>query len=145
MRAAPDVILLVEDDLGQADLIRANLEIADVQQEIVHVTDGRQALDFVQRAGPFRDRPPGAVLVLLDLRLPRMDGIEFLQVLRSGQGNPRTPVLVFTADDNPKMISQCYELGCSLYFFKPFLLEEFLGAISRLAGLIHAVSVPNGS
>ncbi|MBI3667059.1 MAG: response regulator [Acidobacteria bacterium] len=145
MSAAPSVILLVEDDPGQADLIRANLEIANIQQEIVHVTDGCQALDFLQRTGPFCDRPPGSALVLLDLRLPRMDGLEFLRVLGSSKGIPRTPVLVFAAEDHPKMIAECYGLGCSLYFSKPFLLEEFLDTVSRLAGLIQAVSVPDGT
>ena len=83
--------------------------------------------------------------MLLDLRLPRMDGFEFLRALQSSNGIPRTPVLVFSAGNHPKTIAECYELGCSLYFSKPFLLEEFLDTVSRLAGLIRAVSVPDAS
>ena len=134
MRAAPHVILLVEDDLGHAELIRANLELGNVPQEIEHVTDGQQALDFLRRRS--------SVLVLLDLSLPRVDGIEFLRRLKSRPESRRHPVLVFAAEDDPQLIARCYELGCSLYFQKPALLEDFLGTVSRLAGLIQAVSVP---
>jgi len=143
MRSAPDTILLVEDDLSQAELIRANLEIGNIPQEIVHVSDGQEALDFVRRLGAFQQRPAATILILLDLRLPRMDGLEFLRQLKHDQGIIRqTPVLVFAAGDNPDLIATCYELGCSLFFSKPPLFEDFIGTIERLAGLIQAVSVP---
>ncbi len=142
MRAAPETILLVEDDPGHAELIRANLEIGNLRQEIVHVTDGCQALDFLQRRGEFRSRPPGGVLVLLDLNIPRLDGLELLRQLKSHPETRATPVLVFAAGDNPRLIWQCYEAGCSLYFPKPSLFEDFIGTLERLTGLIQAVSVP---
>ena len=91
MRLAPKIILVVEDDLGQAELIKANLELGSVPQEIVHVTDGEQALEFLSREGRFQDRRPGSVLVLLDLNLPRLDGLEFLRELQARQQNRQTP------------------------------------------------------
>ncbi|MBI3698597.1 MAG: response regulator [Acidobacteria bacterium] len=142
MRLAPETILVVEDDLGQAELIQTNLELGNVPGEIVHVTDGEQALEFILRQGRFRDRRPGSALVLLDLNLPRLDGLEFLRELQARQKNRQTPVLVFAASDNPLLISQCYELGASLYLRKPFLIEDFLVTIERVAALILSVSVP---
>lgn len=142
MRAAPETILLVEDDPAHAELIRLNLEIGNIPQEIVHVSDGEQALDFIERRGEFQTRPRSALLIVLDLRLPRLDGLEFLRRLNSRQGSCQPPVLVFAGSDDPLVISQCYELGCSLYFPKPSLFEEFIATVERLAGLIQAVSVP---
>ncbi|HYM09603.1 MAG TPA: response regulator, partial [Bryobacterales bacterium] len=101
MRAAPQTILLVEDDFNHAELIRLNLELGNVLQQIVHVTDGRQALDFLQRQGEFQRRPPSAVLVLLDLNLPNLDGREFLRQVKSCEPLRQTPVVVFAAADNP--------------------------------------------
>jgi CheY-like chemotaxis protein len=144
MRAAPETILLVEDDPGQAELIRLNLEIGNLPQYIVHVSDGRQALDYIDRCGDFQARAPCALLVLLDLRMPRVDGLEFLQQLRERSPAVQPPVLVFSGSDDPLLIARCYQLGCSLYFPKPSLFEEFIGTIERLAGLIQAVSVPAG-
>ena len=142
MRAAPETILLVEDDPGHAELIRLNLEIGNVPQEIVHVSDGQQALDFIERRGDFQTRPPSALLIVLDLRLPRVDGLEFLRELRSRPHSHQPPVLVFAGSDDPLLVSQCYDLGCSLYFPKPSLFEDFIATVERLAGLIQAVSVP---
>lgn len=144
MRAAPETILLVEDDPGHAELIRINLELGNIPQEIVHVSDGRQALDYIDRCGDFQARPLCALLVLLDLRMPRVDGLEFLQQLHGRNHAVLPPVLVFSGSDDPLLISRCYELGCSLYFPKPCLFEDFIGTLERLAGLIQAVSVPPG-
>ena len=81
------------------------------------------------------------MLVLLDLKLPRLDGLDVLRQLKSRPETRQIPVLVFSADDDPRLIADCYDLGCGLYLQKP-LLEWFLGAIERLAGLIRAVSIP---
>ncbi|HYM10431.1 MAG TPA: response regulator, partial [Bryobacterales bacterium] len=90
-------------------------------------------------------RPPSAVLVLLDLNLPNLDGREFLRQVKSCEPLRQTPVVVFAAADNPLVVSECYDLGCSLYFPKPSLFEEFIATVERLAGLIQAVSVPEAS
>lgn len=145
MRTAPQTILLVEDDPGQAELICIHLEMGNVPQDIVHVADGQQALDFVHRQGQFQGRQPSSVLVLLDIKLPRLDGLEVLRRLKSEPETRQIPVLVFAADDNPALIARCYELGASLYFPKPHVLESFLGTVERLAGLIQAVSVPSSA
>ena len=142
MQLAPEMILVVEDDRGQAELIQANLENGHVRQQIVHVTDGEQGLEFVLREGRFQDRRPGSVLVLLDMNLPRMDGLEFLAQLQARQKNRQTPVLVFAASDNPLLVAQCYKLGASLYVRKPFLIEDFVATLERVAGLIVSISVP---
>jgi CheY-like chemotaxis protein len=142
MRAAPDTILLVEDDPGQAELIRLNLEIGNIPQEIVHVDDGEQALEYIERRGRFKSRAPCALLVVLDLSLPRLTGLELLRLLHARENGHQPPVLVFAGSDDPLLVSRCYALGCSLYFSKPSLFEDYIGTIERLAGLIQAVSVP---
>ncbi len=137
-----ETILLVEDDPAQAELISLHLELGNLPQQIVHVPDGREALEFLERQGRYRDRQAGSVLVLLDLKLPCVDGLELLRQIKSQPKTRQTPVVVFTAEDNPRVIQECYELGCSLYVPKPFLLEEFLNTIERLAGMIQAAAVP---
>jgi len=142
MTASPSTILLVEDDLGQAELIRLNLQLGNVRQEIVHVTDAIQALDYVHRRGLFEDRGDGAVLILLDLHLPRVHGIDFLREVKSAQSTRQTPVLIFAAEDNPETVLLCYQLGCNLFLSKPLAFEDFIGTIERLAGVIQSVSLP---
>jgi CheY-like chemotaxis protein len=143
MLAEPLVILLAEDDEGHASLVRRNLKRSGVVNEIVHVNDGQEALDYVRALGKYSDRPRVApMLLLLDINMPRVDGIEVLRQIKQDEKHNRIPVIMLTTTDDPREISRAYELGCSVYVTKPVAYEAFVEAVSRLGLFLQVVRVP---
>ncbi len=137
------VILMAEDDDGHASLVRRNLKRAGISNEIVHVSDGQAALDYLRCEGPYAARVPnGPLLLLLDINMPRVDGVEVLRRLKGEERTARVPVIVLTTTDDPREIERCYELGCSVYVTKPVAYEDFLEAIKRLGLFLSIVKVP---
>jgi CheY-like chemotaxis protein len=138
------VILLAEDDDGHASLIERNLKRAGVSNEIARVRDGQEALDFVRREGAYSVRRPGTpLLVLLDIKMPRVDGTGVLQALKADPATAQTPVIMLTTTDDPREVDRCYQLGCSVYVTKPVKYQEFADALSRLGMFLEIVRVPN--
>ena len=133
--APPPVdILLVEDNPLEVELTVRPLQELNPASRIEVARDGEEALDFLLGRGPFRHRlrAPLPRLVLLDLRLPRLDGIE---VLRGVRGNSRiclTPIVVLTSSTDPRQLAQCYQLGANSCVQKPVRYEEFWDAIQAL-------------
>jgi CheY-like chemotaxis protein len=143
MTAEPLVILMAEDDEGHATLTQRNLKRSGVVNEIVHVKDGRAALDFVRREGAYAGRDPnGPLLVLLDINMPRVDGVEVLRQLKADERTAQVPVIMLTTTDDPREIQHCYELGCSVYVTKPVVYDEFTEAVRRLGLFLAIVRVP---
>jgi CheY-like chemotaxis protein len=143
MSTEPLVILLAEDDLGHATLVRRNLQRAGVANEIIHVGDGQAALNFVHCAGPFAGRPRnGPLLILLDINMPVLDGVETLRRLKADETTRHIPVIMLTTTDDPREIARCYELGCSVYVTKPVAYERFVEAIRQLGLFLQVVQVP---
>ena len=139
----PLTILMAEDDAGHATLIRRNLARAGVANEIVHVTDGQQALDYLFRQGAFADRPKDAnVLLLLDINMPLIDGFEVLRRMKANAATARTPVIMLTTTDDPRDVAKGYELGCSVYIPKPVQYEAFVEAMRRLGLFLEIIQVP---
>ena len=135
-------ILLVEDDQGHAQLVTRNLQRSGFRNELVHVSDGQEALDFVYRAGKYSERPFGKpLLILLDINMPRIDGIEVLRQLKSNPQSEKIPVVMLTTTDDPREIERCYQLGCSVYITKPVAYESFIDAIQRLGLFLQVVTV----
>ena len=146
MTANALVILLAEDDEGHAHLVRRNLVRAGIANEIVHVTDGQQALDFVRREGRFAGRRThGPLLLVLDINMPRVDGVEVLAQVKALDGASQIPVIMLTTTDDPREIERCYQLGCSVYITKPVEYEGFVEAIKRLGLLLQVVQIPKES
>lgn len=143
MSVEPVSILLAEDDDGHATLVQKNLERAGLVNGFVRLRDGQEALDYVRGEGPWAGREPRSnVLVLLDIKMPRLDGVE---VLRRLKGDPRTaliPVIMLTTTDDPREVRRCYELGCSVYVTKPVDYQAFIEAIQRLGLFLQVVRVP---
>src|ERR1700722_13417582 len=104
MTTEPMTILLAEDDEGHAELIRLNLQRARVVNVIVHVPDGQEALDYIRREGKYADRQHDGLIVLLDIKMPRLDGIEALTQLKADPRTARIPVIMLTATDDPREI-----------------------------------------
>lgn len=132
-------LLIVDDDEGHAILIRQNLEAGGVTNPIEHFRDGQAVLDF------FGARPNGAresFLILLDIRMPKVDGIEVLRRLKTDPTLSRLPVIMLTTTDDTREIERCYELGCSVYIQKPVDYDRFAEAIRRLGLFVSLVLLP---
>ncbi len=137
------VILLAEDDEGHAYLVQQNLLDAGLANRVVHVRDGQEALDFIRCAGAYSDRVPnGPLLLLLDINMPRVDGVEVLRQLKADPKTNEFPVIILTTTDDPREVKRCYELGCSSYVTKPVEYDRFVEAIRRLGLFLAIVKVP---
>jgi CheY-like chemotaxis protein len=138
------VILLAEDDEGHASLIQRNLKRAGVVNEVAHVRDGQEALDYLRRQGPYASRPPapGPLLLLLDINMPRIDGVEVLRQVKADPATAKLPVIMLTTTDDPREVGRCYQLGCSVYITKPVQYDQFAEAVQRLGLFLDIVKVP---
>lgn len=126
-------ILLVEDNPHDAELTFRALRKHHLANQLHHVKDGAEALDFIFGTGTYAGRAVsnGPRLVLLDLKLPKIDGIE---VLRQVKGDPRTkgtPVVVLTSSNEERDLTECYRLGVNSYLQKPVGFENFVEAVSQ--------------
>jgi len=137
------IILLAEDDEGHAELIRLNLERARVINEIVHLPDGQEALDYIRRQGKYAERRHGSLVVLLDINMPRLDGIETLRQLKADPRTAKIPVIMLTTTDDPREVERCYELGCNVYITKPVEYDRFCDALRELGMFLQFVKVPH--
>jgi CheY-like chemotaxis protein len=134
-------IVMVEDDEGHARLIERNIRRAGINNAIRHFTDGATALRYLEadRDGPALNGP---ALVLLDLNLPDMSGIDILERVKSNTRLKRTPVVVLTTTDDKAEIQRCYDLGCNVYITKPVNYESFADAIRQLGLFLSVIQVP---
>jgi CheY-like chemotaxis protein len=108
------------------------------------VNDGEQALEFLHRTGQYASAPrPG--LILLDLNLPDMSGIEILRRVRAADCLKCAPVVVLTTTDDSQEIKRCYELGCNVYITKPVNYESFATAIRQLGLFFSVIQVPSAA
>jgi two-component system, response regulator len=133
--AALPIILLVEDNPLEVELTLRPLRDLDPNGQVEVARDGEEALDFLLGRGEFRHRltAPLPQLVLLDLQLPRVDGLD---VLRGVRGNARTrmvPVVVLTSSNDPRQLAQCYQLGANSCVLRPVRYREFSEAIQSVA------------
>lgn len=139
-------ILIVDDDEGHIALIRRNLLRIAVDNPIVALQDGAQALDYVFRRGGFADRAGPDPLILLDINMPgSLDGVEVLRQIKASPATRKTPVIMLSTTDDPREIARCYELGCSVYITKPVDPIQFIEAIKRLGLFLQVIRLPEGS
>ena len=143
MLAKELTIVLAEDDEGHAVLVQHNLQDAGVSNAFVHMTDGQLALDFIRCQGTYRSRVPnGPLLLLLDINMPRVDGVEVLRQLKEDPQTANLPIIMLTTTDDPREVRRCYDLGCSSYITKPVEYDRFVEAIRRLGLFLSIVEVP---
>ena len=139
-------ILFAEDDDGHAMLVERNLKRAGLVNGLVRVCDGQEAIDFVRCEGKFSDRVPnGPLIVLLDINMPRVDGIEALRQIKSDPRFAHIPIIMLTTTDDPREIERCYRAGCNVYITKPVEYEAFVEAIRRLGLFLQVVKKPIGN
>lgn len=127
-------ILLVEDNPTDAELTLRALKRKNLANQVVWVKDGAQALDFIFAQGEYSHRNPEDLpkLILLDLRMPKVDGLEVLQRIKAEENTRQIPVVVLTSSNEDRDIVESYELGVNSYVSKPVEFDEFIEAVSTL-------------
>jgi CheY-like chemotaxis protein len=140
-------ILLVEDDDGHARLLEKNLRRGGVINQLVRVADGQEAVDYVSRVGPYHDTAtyPDPSIVLLDVRMPRLDGFEVLMHFKKHPLLMKIPVIMLTSTDNQVEINRAYELGANGYVVKPVGVEPFIDRVLKLGMFIEVIEFPESA
>ena len=127
------VILIAEDDKGHFQLIKKNLWLTCVDSDILQFKNGREVLDFLFKKDTevyFEDKKQ--YILLLDIRMTQVDGIEVLKRIKEDEELQKIPVIMLTTTSEASMIKQCYELGCSYYMVKPVNYHHFMEAVQNL-------------
>ncbi len=124
-------ILLVEDNMNDAELTIRALRKNNLANNLVHVQDGASALDFIYCKGVFKDRNSKTKpkLILLDLKMPKIDGLEVLRIIKSDEETKHIPVVVMTSSIEEKDLLESYKLGANSYIQKPVEFQKFISAI----------------
>lgn len=132
----PEHILLAKDNENDAMLVRRAIEIAGVKAKLQVVHDGQEAIDYLSGTEPYADRSkhPFPRLMLLDLKMPRLDGFEVLKIVRGRLQIIQLPVIVLTNSENPSDIKRAYELGATSYFCRPDSVE----GLDEMIHVLHA-------
>ena len=137
------VILIADDDAGHARLIEKNLQRAGLHNQIIRFENGQQTLDFLFCRGPGQTRSSDvSYLLLLDIRMPQVDGIEVLRQIKADVELRKLPVSMLTTTDDPREVGRCHELGCSNYIVKPVDYDRFSEAVKQFGIFISLMQVP---
>ena len=144
MMALVKRILLVEDSKHDVELTLVALEECHLANQVDVVNDGAEALDYLHRRGAYADRPNELpVVVLLDLKMPKVDGLEVLRHMKSEAALKRIPVVMLTSSREEKDLVQSYELGVNGYVVKPVDFEQFIESIKQLGCFWAIVNEPS--
>jgi CheY-like chemotaxis protein len=126
-------ILLAEDNPNDAELTMAALSELNLANPIVAVKDGVEAMEYLRCEGKFKERKKGnPAVILLDIKMPRMDGIEVLQIIRSDSALKLIPVVMLSSSREEPDLKKCYELGSNAYVVKPVDFKDFMVAVKNL-------------
>lgn len=138
------VILIADDDEGHLALIRKNLRRVGLRNTLLTFCNGQEVLDFLfmQGDGPHRD-VGRAYLLLLDIRMPKVDGVEVLRQIKNDPELRKLPVTMLTTTDDPREVERCHVLGCGNYVAKPVDYDKFIEAIRQLGLFFSVVQVPS--
>ncbi|MEO8765726.1 MAG: response regulator [Ginsengibacter sp.] len=127
-------ILLVEDNIDDAEMTIHALRRSNLANKLIHATDGEEALDFLFGKGKYlgRDINLKPRIILLDLKMPKINGIEVLEKVKSNDATKKIPVVILTSSKEDPDVSRCYELGANGYIVKPVEFDGFIKAVSEL-------------
>ncbi len=136
------VILIAEDDDGHAELAIENIREAGVNNKIIRFRDGQEIWDFLTGQSFTKFEHGKSYLLLLDIRMPKLDGVEVLRRVKTDENLKNIPVMILTTTDDPHEIESCYRLGCSCFVTKPVDFTQFSEALKRLGLFIMVMRVP---
>jgi two-component system response regulator len=127
-------ILLIEDNMNDAEMTIRSLTKNNILNPLMHVKDGEEAIDFLFGTGSYSDRDTSVQphLILLDLKMPKVNGIDVLKKLKASELTRRIPVVVLTSSNENPDIKECYALGANSYIVKPVDFDSFSRSISQL-------------
>ena len=136
-------ILIAEDDDGHARLTEKNLRRAGIKNDMLRFKDGQEILDFLFRNGEGDEKEnQAAYLLLLDIRMPKIDGVEVLRQIKQDGELRKIPVIMLTTMDDPREVEACHQLGCSHYIVKPVEYDKFADVLRQLGLFLKIVQVP---
>lgn len=132
-------ILVAEDDDGHAQLITDLIVESGIKNPIIRFADGEELITFLRKPdlGPVR-----SCVLLLDIRMPRMDGVEVLRTMKADPRLKAIPVIMLTTTDDPREIQGCYDLGCNCYITKPLEFDRFVNALRQLGMFLLLMQLP---
>ena len=143
MKTDVRTILLVEDNANDVELTLNAFREHHLFNEIVVLRDGAQALDYLYKRNAYEARPYGnPALILLDLKMPKVDGLEVLRAIKSDAGLKMIPVVVLTSSRQEHDLLRSYNLGVNAYVVKPVDFREFVDAVRALGGFWAVVNEP---
>jgi CheY-like chemotaxis protein len=135
-------LLIAEDDDGHAELIQELLREVGVRNPLVRFRDGQEVLDFFERRAADLESTHSACLLLLDIRMPCVDGVEVLRRMKAHPTLKAIPVIMLTTTDDPREVQDCYELGCNCYITKPVDFGQFSAALRQLGLFLLILHLP---
>ena len=137
-------ILLVDDNPGDEVLVRRALSVSKIDSELIATRDGVEALDFLLGRGKHADRDSRKLpaFVLLDLKLPRVDGLEVLRLMRADARARLTPVVMFTSSQEPRDVMDAFDAGCNSYVCKPVSFEQLVQTLKQIASYWLTLNEP---
>lgn len=136
------IILIADDDAGHARLIEKNLARAGLHNPIERFENGQQVLDFFFKLKANPPAKSASYFLLLDIRMPQVDGVEVLRQLKADAELKKIPVVMLTTTDDPREVDRCHELGCGNYMVKPVDYDKFSEVIKQMGLFIALVQVP---
>jgi len=136
-------LILVDDDPAHSTLIKRNLIKCGLKNELLLLNSGQQLLDYIFCKHQFINREPlQKVLILLDINMPGINGIEILKTLKASNLTSKIPIFMLTTTDEPTEIEECFSLGCNAYVIKPVEHKEFAKRIQQLGDFIMLNQIP---
>lgn len=136
-------ILIAEDDDGHAFLVEDSLRRGGIEAPLIRFSDGQETLDFLlgkTESPRFEAGKP--YLLLLDIRMPKVDGVEVLRQIKASPKLHKLPIVILTTTDDPREVERCHELGCNNYIQKPVSFDNFSAAIAKLGRFLTLLELP---
>ncbi|HET9914802.1 MAG TPA: response regulator [Anaerolineales bacterium] len=136
-------ILLVEDDPKDVELTINALSEYDLTNNVLIMRDGAEALDYLYRRGKFANEPGGnPIVILLDLKMPKVDGIQVLRQIKADKHLQTIPVVILTSSRESRDLENCYQLGVNAYVVKPVKFVEFVNAVKQVGMFWALINEP---